>query len=118
MTHDTEFWGLEYCSTCIQMTNHDDNGCLKCRAKVAMTGVGQELKRIMDSYHLGGYGEEYEEIAALITAHTNAEVAKVLDRLEAQWGETIDNTLGKPIKIKFVSLAAIQAERARLKEVK
>lgn len=50
--------------------------------------------------------------------HTNAEIAKVLDRLEAQWGETIDNTLGKPIRIKFVSVDAIQAERAKLKEVK
>jgi hypothetical protein len=47
--------------------------------------------------------------------HTNAEIAKVLDRLEAQWGETIDNTLGKPIRIKFVSVDAIQAERAKIK---
>lgn len=54
----------------------------------------------------------------LITAHTNAEIAKVLDRLEAQWGETIDNTLGEPIRIKFVSVSTIQAERAKLKEVK
>ena len=53
-----------------------------------------------------------------IIAHTNAEIATVLDRLEAQWGETIDNTLGKPIRIKFVSVEAIQAERAKLKEVK
>jgi len=50
--------------------------------------------------------------------HTNAEITKVLDRLEAQWGGTIDNTLGKPIRIKFVSVSAIQAERAKLKEVK
>ena len=53
-----------------------------------------------------------------ITAHINAEIARVLDRLEAQYGETIDNTLGKPIRIKFVSVEAVQAERAKLKEVK
>ena len=46
------------------------------------------------------------------------QIEEVLDRLEAQWGETIDNTLGKPIMIKFVSVSAIQAERAKLKEVK
>ena len=57
-------------------------------------------------------------VMSIVQAHTNAEIAKVLDRLEAQWGETIDNTLGKPIRIKFVSVSAIQAERAKLKEVK
>jgi len=69
------------------------------------------------------YGDEIGDdtwhfMHSVITAHTNAEIAKVLDRLEAQWGETIDNTLGKPIRIKFVSVDAIQAERAKLKEVK
>lgn len=53
-------------------------------------------------------------IKSNIQAYTNAEIAKVLDRLEAQWGETIDNTLGKPIRIKFVSVDAVQAERNRL----
>lgn len=59
-----------------------------------------------------------DEMIALIQAHTNAEIARTLDRLEAQYGETIDNTLGKPIRIQFVSVKAIQAERAKLKEVK
>jgi hypothetical protein len=58
------------------------------------------------------------DIATFITTYTNAEIAKALDRLEAQWGETIDNTLGKPIRVRFVSVEAIQAERAKLKEVK
>lgn len=31
---DESTWGLEYCKTCIQMTNHDDDGCLKCRASL------------------------------------------------------------------------------------
>ncbi len=62
--------------------------------------------------------EHIKPFLDIITAHTNAEIAKVLDRLEAQWGKTIDNTLGKPIRIKFVSVSAIQAERAKLKEDK
>lgn len=34
----------------------------------------------------------------LITDWHNKQVEEMLDRLEAQWGETIDNTLGKPIR--------------------
>ena len=54
---------------------------------------------------------------AIIDWH-NKQIEEVLDRLEAQWGETIDNTLGKPIRIKFVSVDAIQAERNRLNQSK
>lgn len=27
-------WGLELCPVCNQMTNHDDDGCLKCRSRL------------------------------------------------------------------------------------
>ena len=30
---DPETWELKLCDKCIQMTNHDKDGCLKCRAK-------------------------------------------------------------------------------------
>lgn len=66
----------------------------------------------------GSDREQVDRYWQLITAYTNKQVEEVLDRLEAQWGETIDNTLGKPIRVKFVSVEAIQAERAKLKEVK
>jgi hypothetical protein len=50
-----------------------------------------------------------------IIAHTNAEIAKVLDRLEQEqfWAADDQYDAGQ-----VVSLEAIQAERAKLKEVK
>jgi len=30
---DKNKWGLQLCPKCNQMTNHDDDGCLKCRSK-------------------------------------------------------------------------------------
>lgn len=89
-----------------------------------MTDNTQELDpiiNIMDMWDFSPLQDEdtrRERVYKEIQAHTNAEIAKVLDRLEAQYGETIDNTLGKPIRIQFVSIKAIQAERAKLKEVK
>ena len=65
----------------------------------------------------GNEKRRYQAKQALLDWH-NKQVEALLDRLEAQWGETIDNTLGEPIRIKFVSVSAIQAERAKLKEVK
>ena len=26
-------WTIKFCRKCIQMTNHDDDGCCKCRSK-------------------------------------------------------------------------------------
>ena len=31
-TQDEDRWGLELCDRCMTMTNHDDDGCLRCRA--------------------------------------------------------------------------------------
>ncbi len=74
----------------------------------------EQLVHILNYYEVDSFSDVKREILNLI----NSEALKLLDRLEAQWGETIDNTLGKPIRIKFVSVSAIQAERAKLKEVK
>ena len=79
-------------------------------------------------------GNRPEQIATLeqeLTAHTNAEIAKVLDRLEQEVKITIydgDDSLGKEYQAGYNSMAvatrifqsgvmyAIQAERAKLKE--
>ncbi len=93
-----------------------------------MTDNTQELDEILDKFGWtcvadggDGYGLQNEDVSeakqAILDWH-NKQVEELLDRLEAQWGETIDNTLGKPIRIKFVSVSAIQAERAKLEEVK
>lgn len=47
----------------------------------------------------------------------NKQVEEVLDRLEAQWGESIDQTMGEPIRFRFVHLSVIEAERNKLKEI-
>lgn len=67
-------------------------------------------------------GNRPEQIATLeqeLTAHTNAEIAKVLDRLEstavyAEYDKAEDDVICGDV----VPLDAIQAERAKLKEVK
>jgi len=86
---------------------------------------GQELREWLAEYATSNQGDGYyvvtpddvsnnevEELQALIAAHTNAEIAKVLDRLqhELDGGRTYTS----------VSLIedTIQAERAKLKEVK
>ncbi len=103
-----------------------------------MTDNIQEIDEILERYRLHANmaysevednlrtAEEFKTLAlpkvlaeaeqALLDWH-NKQVEAVLDRLEAQWGETIDNTLGKPIRIKFVSVSAIEAERNKLKEL-
>lgn len=60
-----------------------------------------------------------DAIMHLVTAHTNAEIAKVLDRLEstavyAEYDKAEDDVICGDV----VPLDAIQAERAKLKEVK
>ncbi len=86
---------------------------------------GQELREWLAEYATSNQGDGYyvvtpddvsnnevEELQALIAAHTNAEITKVLDRLqhELDGGRTYTS----------VSLIedAVQAERAKLKEVK
>ena len=67
-------------------------------------------------------GNRPEQIATLeqeITAHTNAEIARTLDRLEstavyAEYDKAEDDVICGDV----VPLDAIQAERANLKEVK
>jgi len=52
-----------------------------------------------------------DEMIALITAHTNAEIARVLDRLESTLAS------GKqPLVYTGAVVRAVQAERAKLKE--
>ena len=54
--------------------------------------IDDELQRVMDSYHAGGYGEEFEEIKQLISD----QVAKArIDELELavksfEWGKGTD----------------------------
>ena len=79
----------------------------------------QELDEILEDFYDGDIRQSDMGKAkyAILDWH-NKQVEEVLDRLEAQWGETIDNTLGKPRRIKFISVDAIRAERNKLKEVK
>ena len=60
-------------------------------------------------------GSALEKLEALIQAHTNAEIAKVLDRLEQeQYGMYNDyHDL-----VDIIPMSYIAAERAKLKEVK
>ena len=111
---------------------------------------GQELREWLAEYATSNQGDGYyvvtpddvsnnevEELQALIAAHTNAEIAKVLDRLEAELNEQkkaaetnlayhtdvtknerlIRDWRGTVDGIEFCR-PAIQAERAKLKEVK
>ena len=55
------------------------------------------------------------ELLEAITAHTNAEIAKVLDRLEAEMNRY---TAEHDVPMRDEAIDAIQAERAKLKEVK
>lgn len=57
-------------------------------------------------------------IKSNIQAHTNAEIAKVLDRLERNKETLYWWTGGEYDRTTAVDMRAIQAERARLKEVK
>ena len=60
-----------------------------------------------------------DAVVELIQAHTNAEIAKVLDRLEAHWTPALvpdgEHPDGKS-ESEVVPLFAIQAEQAKLKE--
>lgn len=55
----------------------------------------------------------------LIATTMREDIAKaqehLLDELEAKSGETVDHTMGKPIKVKFVSLETMEAKRKELK---
>ena len=87
---------------------------------------GQELREWLAEYATSNQGDGYyvvtpddvsnnevEELQALIAAHTNAEIAKVLDTIEsAVLGEVTDE------EERYEVYTAIQAERAKLKEVK
>lgn len=71
------------------------------------------------------YGDEIGDdtwhfMHSIITAHTNAEIAKVLDRLElGMRGKTIvDTPEGWKRFVEIYVNDAIEAERAKLKEVK
>lgn len=63
---------------------------------------------------IGSVMARVDDIVALITAHTNAEIAKVLDSLEGNSGN-IDLCSYEDIQ-KAIPLDVIQAERAKLKE--
>lgn len=36
---NSDDWGLELCPICNQMTNHDDDGCLKCRHRSTLSNA-------------------------------------------------------------------------------
>ena len=68
-----------------------------------------------------------DEMIALIQAHTNAEIAKVLDRLEIEMPSKRNTLVGDAYQRTFCNeynkalkevSKVIQAERAKLKEVK
>ena len=86
----------------------------------------QELREWLAEYATSNQGDGYyvvtpddvsnnevEELQALIAAHTNAEITKVLDRLARQ-GTAGIGLMGDT----YIPLSALQAERAKLKEVK
>ena len=66
---------------------------------------------IEDKSELDHFRTIFDEVVnPLVTAHTNAEIAKVLDRLKAQ-SFPQSNT-------NYIFTSAIQTEQAKLKEVK
>ena len=93
----------------------------------------QELREWLAEYATSNQGDGYyvvtpddvsnnevEELQALIAAHTNAEIAKVLDRAKQRFHEPIEHD-GSYISISVIDKTfdeLIQAERAKLKEVK
>lgn len=71
---------------------------------------------IMDMWDFSPFQDEdtrRERVYKEIQAYTNAEIAKVLDRLEQQDAKLID---GRHLELDIPSW--VQAERAKLKEVK
>lgn len=60
--------------------------------------------------------EAMNNYEASIQQEANRQKAELLDRLSSQWGETIDHTLGNPIRIKFVAIEVIEAERKQLEK--
>ena len=94
---------------------------------------GQELREWLAEYATSNQGDGYyvvtpddvsnnevEELQALIAAHTNAEIAKVLDRAKQRFHEPIEHD-GSYISISVIDKTfdeLIQTERAKLKEVK
>jgi hypothetical protein len=93
----------------------------------------QELREWLAEYATSNQGDGYyvvtpddvsnnevEELQALIAAHTNAEIAKVLDRAKQRFHEPIEHD-GSYISISVIDKTfdeLIQAERAKLKEMK
>lgn len=63
-------WGLEYCPKCNQMTNHDDNGCLKCRSRLEATenNLGT-VDSQSDETRLTG------ELSKIVTTYTKAVIS-------------------------------------------
>ena len=57
----------------------------------------------------------YTQLLSVIEAYKDNACRELLDKIESRWGETIDNTMGKPIRIRYVDISIIQAERNNLK---
>jgi hypothetical protein len=62
-------WGLEYCETCVQMTNHDDDGCLKCRTSL------HSMSKVLNLSELSS------KIASASIQKTDAMTAKYLEEV-------------------------------------
>lgn len=77
-------------------------------------GEGVEYCDCRYSYDVRQFAKCMPEIMQLITSYTKQRELALLERLEKQWGETVDYSLGKRIYIKFVPLSAIQKEKEKL----
>lgn len=95
--------------------NHDDCDCFL--SKSDNTQELDPIINIMDMWDFSPFQDEdtrRERVYKEIQAYTNAEIAKVLDRLEAQ----ASFAMYMSVERAFIPMSAIQAERAKLKEVK
>ena len=88
---DTSQWGLEYCKKCKLITNHDDNGCLKCRSKTADPTLRKKLAAIIDE-ELGAGNTPEWLIDDIITLFTEV-VDEKLDQNDRQHND-IDTRIG------------------------
>ena len=84
----------------------------------ATEGRVEREDKVRHENRLEGSSRVTELILSKVTAHTNAEIAKVLDRLDGRADFSLNaDSHDKRHGVKYIPLSAIEAERNKLKEM-